>query len=256
MTKIALVTGGSRGIGFAIADMLARSGYDLAINGVRRQDEIGDKLVALREHKVRVTYCQGDIGIQGDRKKILSAATGELGPLNLLVNNAGVAPRERKDVLDIEESDFDYLVDINLKGTFFLTQAVAKQMVSEKQKDGAFNACIITISSISAEVASTNRGEYCISKAGLGMVTNLMAVRLAEWNIPVFEIRPGIIETDMTAGVKEKYDKLIGEGLTLQPRWGKPEDVARVVASIAKGDMPYTTGQVIYVDGGLMVRRL
>jgi NAD(P)-dependent dehydrogenase (short-subunit alcohol dehydrogenase family) len=167
-----------------------------------------------------------------------------------------MAPRERKDILEATEESFSEVIDTNLKGPYFLTQAVAQWMIQQKEKNDQFEGCIITISSVSAIVASVNRGEYCISKAGVSMMTQLYSVRLAEYNIPVYEIRPGIIATDMTAGVTEKYNKLINEGLTVQKRWGSAEDVGKAVRVLVRGDLPYSTGQIINVDGGLMIRRL
>lgn len=254
--KTALITGGTRGIGYGIAESLAKNGYDLAINGVRAEKDVSDVLNALRAPGVNVVYCRGDIGKKEDRKSIIDQAIAQLGRINVLVNNAGVAPKVRKDVLELDEEGFDYVMDINLKGTFFLSQAIALHMLQEKKTDKYFRGCIISITSISAEVASINRGEYCMAKAGLGMMTKLLATRLGEVDIPVYEVRPGIIETDMTAGVKEKYDKLINEGLTIEKRWGKPEDIGKIVAALAGGNLPYSTGQVIYADGGMSVRRL
>jgi 3-oxoacyl-[acyl-carrier protein] reductase len=256
MGKTALVTGGSRGIGYGVAEALAQSGFDLVINGIREESHVTAQLEALKKFKVDVIYCPGNIGNEADRKAIVEKAFTHFKSVNVLVNNAGVAPRIRKDILALAEADFDYLMDINLKGTFFFTQAVANRMIAEKKTNPDYKASIISITSISAEVASVNRGEYCMSKAGLAMMTKLFAVCLAEWNIPVYEVRPGIIETDMTSGVKEKYDTLIREGLTLEKRWGKPEDIGKIVAALAKGDIPYSTGQVIVPDGGMGVRRL
>jgi 3-oxoacyl-[acyl-carrier protein] reductase len=172
------------------------------------------------------------------------------------VNNAGIAPKERKDVLETTEASFDDVLSTNLKGNYFLTQLAANWMIEQKKSDAGFMGSIINVSSISATVASVNRGEYCISKAGLSMSTQLFAVRLGEFDIPVYEVRPGIISTDMTSGVKAKYDKLISEGLTVQNRWGFPDDVGRAVASLASGNFPYSTGSVIMVDGGLTIPRL
>ena len=191
-----------------------------------------------------------------ERKKIVEQVKKHFGKLHVLVNNAGVAPKERKDILQTTEESFDRLIATNLKSTYFLTQQVANWMIEQKEADASFASCIINISSISATVASVNRGEYCISKAGLGMVTQLFAARLGEFDIPVYEVRPGVIYTDMTAGVKEKYDKLIGEGLTVQNRWGYPDDVGKAVSALALGNFPYSTGQVIMVDGGLTLSRL
>jgi NAD(P)-dependent dehydrogenase (short-subunit alcohol dehydrogenase family) len=174
----------------------------------------------------------------------------------VLVNNAGIAPRDRKDILSATEESFDEVIFTNLKGPYFLTQDVANWMIELKKAEKDFNACIINVSSISATVASVNRGEYCISKAGIAMATKLFAVRLGEFDIPVFEVRPGVINTDMTSGVKEKYDGLIENGLCVQKRWGEPEDVGTVVGALATGNFKYSTGQVFMVDGGLTISRL
>jgi 3-oxoacyl-[acyl-carrier protein] reductase len=257
MRKTALITGGSRGIGYGIATALAKEGFDLAINGVRDEKDAAGAIESLKKnYNIDVVYCQGNIGDAEDRKRIVEKAYAHFKTVNVLVNNAGVAPKVRNDILALTEEGYDYLMEINLKGTFFLTQEVAKRMSAEKRNHPQAEACIITITSISAEVASVNRAEYCLSKAGLGMMTKLFATALGDVNIPVYEVRPGIIDTDMTSGVKEKYDKLIGEGLTLEKRWGKPEDIGRIVAALARGDVPYATGQVISPDGGMGVRRL
>lgn len=256
MKKVALITGGSRGIGFGIAEQLAKNGFNLAINGVRSANEAADAIKKLKDFGNDVIYCQGNISSSTSRENILLQVKAQYGKLHVLVNNAGVAPKERKDILDATEESFDDVISTNLKGSYFLTQKTANWMIEQKKNDPQFSGCIINISSMSATVASVNRGEYCISKAGLSMATQLFAVRLGEFNIPVFEVRPGIIHTDMTAGVKEKYDKLIEEGLCVQKRWGEPEDVGKCVASLAKGDFMYSTGQVIMVDGGLTIPRL
>ncbi len=174
----------------------------------------------------------------------------------MLVNNAGVAPSTRADILEATEESFDRVLSINLRGPYFLTQACANWMVQQKQADAAFRGCIVNISSISASVASVNRGDYCISKAGVSMATQLWAARLGEFDIPVYEVRPGIIKTDMTAAVQSKYDRLLAEGLAVQRRWGTPEDVGRAVAALVRGDFPYSTAQVVMVDGGLTLPRL
>ncbi len=256
MNKTALITGGSRGIGFGIAECLAREGFDLAINGIRNESKVNDALEKLRSFGVKVIYCQGDIRSSASRKSIIDKVKSEFGQLNVLVNNAGVAPKERNDILEATEESFDYVVGTNLKGTYFLTQLAANWMVEQKQRDEDFTGCIINVTSVSSTVASTNRGEYCIAKAGLSMVTQLYAARMGEYQIPVYEIRPGVIATDMTAGVKEKYDKLFSEGLAVQKRWGLPEDIGKAAAGLARGDFPYSTGQVIMVDGGLTLQRL
>ena len=254
--KTALITGGSRGIGFGVAKCLAKDGFDLAVNGVRDESKVTKALEELRSYGVKVIYCQGDISSTSSRNSIIEKVKSEFGQLNVLVNNAGVAPKERNDILKATEESFDYVVGTNLKGTYFLTQLAANWMVEQKQFNPDFMGSIITISSVSATVASVNRGEYCIAKAGLSMVTQLYAARLGEYQIPVYEIRPGVIATDMTSGVKEKYDKMFSEGLAVQDRWGLPDDIGKAAAGLARGDFPYSTGQVIMVDGGLTLQRL
>jgi 3-oxoacyl-[acyl-carrier protein] reductase len=254
--KTAFVTGGSRGIGLGIARALAAEGWRLAINGLRPPSEVSGVLDELRTLAPQVEYVRGDISAAAERTACLELISERLGRLDLLVNNAGIAPPRRDDILDATEEAFDKVFNVNLKGPYFLTQAVARWMIRQRQADSQFSGCIVNISSVSAEIASINRGEYCMSRAGASMATKLWAVRLAEFGIRVYEIRPGIIETDMTAGVKEKYDRLIAEGLTLQRRWGQPEDVGRAVAMLARGELPYSAGQVINVDGGMMIGRL
>jgi NAD(P)-dependent dehydrogenase (short-subunit alcohol dehydrogenase family) len=257
MAKIALVTGGSRGIGFGIAKALAAEKWDIIINGVRPVEDVGAALDELRALGVRVGYARGDIGSVTGRTGVVSAAREFAhGSINLLVNNAGVAPKIRADLLDTSEESYDYVVDTNLKGVFFLTQAFARDMVQARKEKPDFSGAIVNITSISATVVSINRGEYCIAKAGFGMLTQLFATRLGGEGIPVYEVRPGVIKTDMTAGVTEKYDKLIAGGLCVQPRWGFPDDVGLAVAALARGDFPFSTGQVVMVDGGLTIPRL
>lgn len=255
MAKSALITGGSRGIGLGIAEALAKQGYNLAINGVRNEDDAREQLDVLRK-MTDVVYCQGNIGDLNDHQEILSRALSHFKSIDVLVNNAGVAPKTRKDIMELDEEGYDRLMDINLKGTFFLTQQVAREMLTTRSKNPEYRPCIITITSMSAEVASINRGEYCMSKAGLSMMTKLFAIRLADADIPVYEVRPGIIQTDMTSGVKEKYDRLIEGGLTLEKRWGTPSDIGKIVVALAKGEIPYSTGQIIAADGGLTIQRL
>ena len=262
MTKrVALVTGGTRGIGLASAEALAREGWDLAVGGVRSEEEARPALERLRAAGAAVAYLRADIGDDDAAERLVAAVRERFGRLDLLVNNAGVAQRERQDILAASRESFDRLIRINLRGPYFLTQAAARFMLEQRAAGVAAagsgrQGCIVFITSISAAVASVNRGEYCVSKAGLSMASLLWATRLAEEGITVYEVRPGIIRTDMTAGVTAKYDKLIAEGLTLQRRWGTPADVGRVVALLARGELPYSTGQVITVDGGLTVRRL
>ncbi len=256
MKKVALITGGSRGIGLGIAHALADLGFDLAINGMRPASDVEATLDTLRQHGHKVIYCQGNIASLSDHAHILHAIKSDFGQLNLLVNNAGVAPKVRLDILQTTVESFDHVMNTNLRGPFFMTQSVANWMIEQKEKNYDFQAQIINISSISATVASTMRGEYCISKSGISMMTQLFAVRMAKHDIPVYEIRPGIIKSDMTAGVKEKYDTLIADGLTLQPRWGTPEDIGLAVKALANGAFPYSTGHVFMLDGGLTISKL
>ena len=255
MNKVALITGGSRGIGLGIAKHLAANGFDLAINGIRPIKQVQDVVDELHFPGVDVIYCPGDISSKKHREFILNKVKDHFGRLNLLVNNAGIAPRQRMDLLETTEESFEEVMRVNLRGTYFLTQSVAKWMITQKQAQSLFEASIINITSISAQVASVNRGEYCISKAGLSMMTKLFAVRLGDHNIPVYEIQPGIIRTDMTAPVEEKYNELIADGLSLQKRWGIPDDIGKAVAAIATGHFAFSTGQTFIVDGGLTVAR-
>ena len=256
MAQSALITGGSRGIGLGIARELAGEGIDLAINGVRPEQEVKEVLEELRKLGPRVIYCQGDVSRPGDRQGMLEKVKKEFGQLNFLVNNAGVAPKERLDLLEASEESFERVLKTNLQGPYFLSQAAARWMVDQKTASKDFFASIINISSISATVASVNRGEYCVSKAGMAMMTRLFAARLGEHDIPVYEVRPGVIETDMTAKVKEKYDDLFQDGLAPQARWGQASDVGKIVLAMAKGMLPYSTGEVIMADGGLTITRL
>lgn len=255
MKRVALVTGGTRGIGLGVARALAAEGFDLALAGLREEAQVADVLAELRAKGGEVRYFRADIASHADRERLVAGVRSAFGRLHLLVNNAGVAPAVRADLLESGEDSFDRLLGVNLKGPYFLTQAVARFMVEQRQQAG-YQGAIVFVTSMSAEAASPNRGEYCVSKAGLAMTARLFAVRLAEAGIPVYEVRPGIIRTDMTAAVAEKYDKLIGEGLIPQGRWGEPQDVGRVVAALARGDAAYSTGAVIMVDGGLTIPRL
>ena len=254
--KVALITGGSRGIGLGIARCLVNEGWNLGINGVRPLSSVQGVLKELRAKGNQVEYFSGSIGDQADRKRIILEIIEHFGHVNSLVNNAGVAPKERKDLLEMSEQSYDQVLNINLKGTFFLSQLVAKEMIRMKREEPIFEASIINISSISATIASVNRGQYCISKAGMSMVTKLFSTRLGQEGIPVYEVRPGIVQTDMTSTVEEKYSKLFAQGLAIQKRWGQPEDVGKAVSLLVRGDLPYSTGQVIMVDGGLTVERL
>ncbi|HYO10598.1 MAG TPA: 3-ketoacyl-ACP reductase [Tepidisphaeraceae bacterium] len=249
---VAMVTGGSRGIGRGIAVALARAGYDCALSYASNAAAAEDARGEIASLGRRAVMIKGDIASTDDRKRLVDDAVAALGGIDLLVNNAGVAPSVRADILDAGEESFDRLISTNLKGPYFLTQLVARHMI-ERKTPGK----IVNITSVSAYTASTNRGDYCISKAGLSMMTALYAARLAEHGINVYEIRPGVIETDMTGPVKEKYDKLIFEqDLTPIRRWGKPDDVARAVVAVATDLLPFSTGQILDVDGGFHLRRL
>jgi len=252
-SRVALVTGGTRGIGLGCAEALGKDGWKLAVCGVRSESDARPGLEKLRAMGAEVSYSRVDIAEDDAPGRLLVDVKSRYGRLDLLVNNAGVAPTERKDILEATRESFDRVLRTNLRGPYFLTQAAARFMLESGEPGGK---CIVFITSMSAAVASINRGEYCMSKSGLSMACQLWATRLAPEGIPVYEVRPGIIRTDMTAGVAAKYDALIDAGLTLQKRWGTPDDVGRAVAMLARGDLPYSTGQVISVDGGLMVQRL
>jgi NAD(P)-dependent dehydrogenase (short-subunit alcohol dehydrogenase family) len=256
---VAVVTGGSRGIGRGIAVALAGAGMDVVINyaGNKAAAEECQALCQQAGPGGRYEICQGDIGSSDDRARLVDFVRGAFGRIDLLVNNAGVAPTVRADMLEADEASFDRLIDINLKGPYFLTQRVARWMIDLRASlPASYAPKIVTITSISAYTASVNRGDYCLSKAGLAMLTKLFAVRLADHGIGVYEIRPGVIQTDMTAGVTAKYDKLIGEGLTPIRRWGLPDDVGKAVAAVALGHFPFSTGEVINVDGGFHLKWL
>jgi 3-oxoacyl-[acyl-carrier protein] reductase len=259
----ALVTGGSRGIGRGICLSLARAGFGVVINYTSNAEAAVEcKRLCIEAapaaQKAKFETIQADISDPKGRARLLEFIEREWGWLDVLVNNAGVAPEVRADLLEATEESFDRLIAINLKGPYFLTQAIANYWISKLANLPTDRAKpkVINISSLSACAASTNRGDYCVSKAGLAMATQLFAVRLAEFGINVYEVRPGIIATDMTAGVKEKYDRMIAEGLAPIARWGTPEDVGRTVAAIAQGAFPFSTGEVINVDGGFHLRRL
>ncbi len=256
---ISLVTGAGRGIGRGIALELAKLGHAVVINYAGNASAADDCLQLVRAAGGDGITVRADISLAEDRARLVSETLAAYSRIDLLVNNAGVAPNVRADVLEAGEESFDRLININLKGPYFLTQIVARQMIAQVQTN-AFGSSglprIVTISSVSAFTASVNRGDYCVAKAGLGMMTALFAARLAEFGINVYEIRPGVIATDMTAGVQEKYDHLIAQGAWPLRRWGQPEDIGRAVAAIAHGDLPYSTGEVINVDGGFHLRTL
>jgi NAD(P)-dependent dehydrogenase (short-subunit alcohol dehydrogenase family) len=254
--RVALVTGGGRGIGLGIAAALADSGFDLAINGVREEAQVAGALESLRKRGATVRYCRGDVSKSADRQAMIDTVRRDFERLDVLVNNAGVAPLVRTDVLDATEESWDRVVGINLKGPYFLTQLAARWMVEQYKADPSFRGVVINVTSVNATEASVNRGEYSISKAGLAMATQVWAHRLAEFKIPVYEVRPGVIHSDMSHQVQEKYDRLIANGLTVENRWGEPEDVGRAVAVLARGELTYATGNVLKIDGGLTIRRL
>lgn len=254
--KVALITGAGRGIGLGIARALAADKCDIAVCDVHEEAAVKDALSGLRQLGADVLYCRADVTDRAARTGMLVDIRRKFGRLNVLVNNAGVAPKVRADLLETTEESYEWVMKINLQGPFFLTQAAAAWMVEQKKANAAFVGCIVNISSVSADVASTSRGEYCISKAGVSMATKLWAARMGEFDVPVYEIRPGVIQTDMTAKVKEKYDRLIGEGLCIQSRWGLPEDIGRAAAMLVRGDLAYSTGQIVNVDGGMTVQRL
>ena len=253
--RIALVTGGTRGIGLGIARALARDGWALALCGLRSRDEVADVVMELGTLGSEAEYWPADIGSPNDRTRLLSSITSRFGALHALVNNAGRAPRVRADLLAATEESFEEVLQTNLRGPYFLTQAVARLLV-QQPADESLPRAIVFVTSVSADMASPHRGEYCVSKAGLSMAAKLFAVRLAPDRIPVYEVRPGIIATDMTASVKDMYDKRIAEGLVPEGRWGRPEDVGRAVAALLRGDLSYATGTVINIDGGLSIPRL
>ena len=260
---VAIVTGASRGIGKGIAEELASLGYDLVINhfdftrdGKPDESRAAQTQKEIKKLGVECEVLRGDVSSAEDRNNLVALARSRFGRCDMLVNNAGVAPSKRMDLLEATEASFDRVMGINLKGPYFLTQQVANWMIEQKKTNPERAFRIVSTGSISAYTSSPARGEYCLSKAGISMMTKLYADRLAEYGIGVFEISPGIIATDMTAVVKDKYDKLIAEGLTPIKRWGRPEDIAKAVGAIAEGRLDFSTGQVINVDGGFHLRRL
>jgi NAD(P)-dependent dehydrogenase (short-subunit alcohol dehydrogenase family) len=255
--RLAIVTGAGRGIGNAIASKLAEDGCDIAILDVLPEEAVREHLDPIRAKGANVLYFQGSITNAADRDEFAGRVLAEFGRIDILVNNAGVAPKVRTDMLEMTEESFDFVLDINLKGTFFMTQMVANLMKNsivgnEPEK----MPVIVNIASVSSYTSSTARAEYCISKAGISMLTTLFADRLAEEGIRVYEVRPGIIFTDMTKPVKEKYDKLISEGITPVKRWGYPEDIADAVSLLCAGRLSFSTGDILNVDGGFHIRRL
>lgn len=255
MKKTAIVTGGGRGIGFAIARQLGEDGFNVIIVGRSKKEDYADNFKQLEDLSIDYIYIQGNISSADDRERIVTQSVARFGGIHALVNNAGVAPNVRNDLLDMTEESFVRVFDINTKGTMFFTQHIAKQMISQPM-EGKKRGTIVNVSSISAEVSSISRGEYCVSKAGVSMLTTLYADRLASEGILVNEVRPGVIATDMTSAVKGKYDKLFADGLFPIARWGQPEDIAGVVSALCSDKFLYTTGNYIDVDGGFHIKRL
>ena len=258
MTRpVALVTGGTRGIGLGIARALAGRGYDLALSGQRAAADVAAAVSALEaSHGGAVQYVPSDIASAGDRAALVNEVLARFGRVDVLVNNAGRAPRIRADLLDAAVDSFEEVIATNLEGPYFLSQAIAQTMIDLRRREPAARPSIVFITSVSAEMASPHRGEYCVSKAGLAMAARLYAARLAPEGIAVFDVRPGIIDTDMTAPVREAYDRRIADGLVPAGRWGTAEDVGAAVAALVAGDVPYATGSILYVDGGLHLPRL
>ena len=255
MRKTAIITGASRGIGYAIARQLGLDGYQVVILATGKQEKYADSLQELTDRGIIWHYVQGSIDSRQDRERLLDETLRCFGRVDVLVNNAGVAPLQRKDLLEMSEESFDRVIGINTKGTLFLTQLVAKQMI-EQEQIWSTKGTIVNVGSCSAEVSSVSRGEYCISKAGVAMITQLFADRLAGEGILVHEVRPGVIATDMTSAVKEKYDAMVENGAFPIKRWGTPEDVANAVSLFCSDKMSYTTGNYLDVDGGFHIRRL
>ncbi len=253
-SRVALVTGGRRGIGLAIAEGLAGDGFDVAITGTSAEDDVARAALArIAAHGGRAVYVAGRVDAVEDHARVLDRVEAELGPIDVLVSNAGIAPPQRLDLMETTPENFDVVLGVNLRGAFFLAQAVARRMVAAGPKAGR---ALIFVSSCSAEMVSLNRVEYCVSKAGLAMAVQAFAARLAADGIAVFEVRPGIVRTDMTAGVASKYDALIADGLVPARRWGEGADVAAAVRALARADIAYATGSIVKVDGGLTIPRL
>lgn len=254
--KVALITGASRGIGRGIALALGERGWRVGVNYRRETAAAQEAARAITAAGGQALLLQADISQTSERERLLQAIREQWGRLDLLVNNAGIAPRQRVDLLETTEASYDEVMDVNLKGPFFLTQSAARWMIHLKRAGVVETPMIINIGSLSAYTVSLNRAEYCLSKAGMAMMTALYAERLASEGILVYELRPGLIETDMTAGVRQKYEALIQQGLLPLSRWGTPQDVAKAVLAIVEGRLPYSTGEVINIDGGFHLRKL
>lgn len=255
MKKTAIVTGGSRGIGLAISKQLGLDGYQIIIMAVSPAEKSSARLEEFKKLGINYLYVQGDVSKAEDRQKCVEQAVASFGDIDVLVNNAGIAPAVRTDLLEMTEESFDRVLSVNTKGCMFMTQLVARQMLKQKIK-GHKRGTIVNISSCSAIVSSVSRGEYCVSKAGVSMLTKLYADRLAKESIYVYEVRPGVIFTDMTAAVKNKYDQLLADGAFPIKRWGQPEDIGAAVSAFCSDKFLYTTGNYIDVDGGFHIQRL
>lgn len=258
MSRVALITGGARGIGLGIARELASAGWRLMLNGIRPKEQVLDVLQELAGLGTEAEYCPGDVGLAADRMRLVESTLHRFGRIDSLINNAGITSPGRKDLLEADEESFDHVMAVNLKGPYFLTQLAARQMITRQKQQPmpGLRSSVVFVSSVSAEFVSTNRGDYCLTKSALGMATKLWAARLAEYGIDVYEVRPGVIRSDMTAGVTEKYDQLISQGLTLERRWGEAADVGRAVRTLISGEIPYATGQVLKIDGGMTIRTM
>jgi 3-oxoacyl-[acyl-carrier protein] reductase len=254
--RVALVTGGSRGIGKAIVLALVQAGWQVVSSYLQDKPSMQNTQQQVESLGCQLHTIQADLSQAEDRSRVIEQVIASFGKIDLLVNNAGMAPRQRLDLLEMQESSYDEVLATNLKGPFFLTQQVARVMLKAVNSGESIDPKIINITSVSSYTSSTNRGEYCLSKAGMSMLTQLFADRLAEAGILVYEIRPGIIDTDMTAPVHEKYERMIQDGLLPLKRWGKPDDIARVVVALAEGVLSYSTGEIINIDGGFHLRRL
>jgi len=261
LTPVILVTGASRGLGRGIALSCAHAGFSVAIhfagNEAAAKETVAQSQAAARDPGQQFVPVRGNLALTNERSAIFEQTLASFGRLDALVNNAGMAPRVRADLTETTEASYDEVMTVNLKGPYFLSQLAAKYWLQHRDQSrlpGGYK--LIFVTSVSADTASINRGEYCLSKAGLAMAAQLWATRLANDGVQVFEIRPGIMQTDMTAGVKEKYDQLIAEGLVPQRRWGQPEDVGLAVQSVLQGHFPFSTGNIIPVDGGFHMRKL
>ncbi len=252
---VALLTGAQRGIGRATAVALAKVGFDLALNDVATSPALDETAALAEAEGATAMAIAADIGEIEGHDSLLDAVTKRFGRHDCLVNNAGVSVFNHGDLLDVSPESYDRCLDINTRGTFFLTQAFARRLVDAPPSEPGVHRSIVTITSANAVAASVNRGEYCVSKAGLSMMVKLFALRLAEAGVGVYEVRPGVIETDMTAPAKQRYDELIENGLTPIQRWGKPEDIAQTIATMAQGLLPFTVGEAVHVDGGLVMPR-